>query len=192
MQTFATRPLTTSSAIPVESPQNYVVGQQRQQMSEIQFDKFPAPASFLVWKTRFKTHVSNGSDFPSEAMYWVKEVKMVDSLDELKSSRSVIGKNFPKCEVLHAKIASALNKIIQSSQFKKKVSLEEQKAQIEDRFLRRRPIAVMIFDYFRETGAHDTVLDYADFHSLLLFMMTMFRNSIRDGMKFYYVKDSIR
>ena len=30
MPTFASRPLTTSSTIPVESPQNYVVGQQRQ------------------------------------------------------------------------------------------------------------------------------------------------------------------
>ena len=64
--------------------------------------------------------------------------------------------------MLDAKIASALNKIIQNSQFKKKVSLEEQKAQKEDRFLRGRQIAFMIYDYFRVTGAHDTVLDYAD------------------------------
>ena len=40
MPTFATRPLTTSSTIPVELPQNYMVGQQRQQISELQFDKF--------------------------------------------------------------------------------------------------------------------------------------------------------
>ena len=74
----------------------------------------------------------------------------VDSLDELKSSRSVCGKNFPNFEMLDAKIASALNKIIQNSQFKKKVSLEEQKAQKEDRLLRGRQIAFMIYDYFRE------------------------------------------
>ena len=29
------------------------------------------------------------SDFPLDAMLWIKEVEMVDSLDELKSSRSV-------------------------------------------------------------------------------------------------------
>ena len=58
--------------------------------------------------------------------------------------------------MLDAKIASALNKIIQNPQFKKKVSLEEQKAQKEDRFLRGRQIAFMIYDYFRVTGAHDT------------------------------------
>ena len=63
---------------------------------------------------------------------------MVDSLDELKSSRSVYRKDFPNFEMSDAKIASALNKIIQNSHFEKKVSLEEQKAQIEDRFLRGR------------------------------------------------------
>ena len=44
-------------------------------------------------------------------MLWIKEVEMV----ELKSSRSVCGKNFPNFEILDAKIASALNKIIQNS-----------------------------------------------------------------------------
>ena len=77
--------------------------------------------------------------------------------------------------MLDAEIASPLNKIIQNSQFKKKVSLEEQKAQKEDRFLRGRQIAFMICDYFRVTGAHDAELDYADY-SLLLCMMTTFRN----------------
>ena len=130
-----------------------------------------------------KHKVSSGSDFLSEAMFWIKEVETVDSLDKLKSSRSVYGKDFPNFDTLDTKIASALNKIIQNSQFKKKVSLEEQKAQKEDRFLRGRQIAFMIYDYFRVTGAHDTVLDCA-YYSLLLFMMTTFRNSIRDGTKF--------
>ena len=127
MPTFASRPLTTSSTILVELPQNCVVGQQRQQMSELQFDKFPSPASFLVWKTRFKTQISNGSDFPSEAMLWINEVEMVDSLDELKSSRSAIGMNFPNFWMLGAKIASALNKIIQNSQFKRRLASRNRK-----------------------------------------------------------------
>ena len=70
--------------------------------------------------------------------------------------------------MLDAKIASALKKIIQNSRFKKKVSLEEQKAQKEDRFLRGRQIAFMIYDYFRGTAAHDAVLDYADLFSVTL------------------------
>ena len=70
--------------------------------------------------------------------------------------------------MLDAKIASALNKIIQNSNFKKKVSLEELKAQKEDQFPRRRQIAFMIYDYFRVTGAYHTVLDYAELFSVTL------------------------
>ena len=116
-------------------------------------------------------------------MLWIKEVEMVDSLEELQSSRSVAGKNFPNVEMLDARIASALNKIIQNSHFKKKVSLEEQKAQKEDRFLRGRQIAYMIYDYFRVTGTQDTILDCG--FILSLFATTTSRTSIRDAMKFY-------
>ena len=118
---------------------------------------------------------------------------MVDSLEKLKSSRSVYGMHLPNFEMLDAKIAHALNKIIQNSQFKKKVSLEEQ-----NRFLQGGQIAFMIYDNFRVTGAHDTVLDFADLFSVNLryynvqefdtrwdeVLMT-FGSSIRDGMKFY-------
>ena len=70
--------------------------------------------------------------------------------------------------MLDARIASVLKKIIQNSCLKKQVSLEEQKAQNEDRFLRGRQIAFMIYDYFRVTAGHDTVLDYADLFSITL------------------------
>ena len=70
--------------------------------------------------------------------------------------------------MLDARIASALNKIIENSHFKKMVSLEEQKAQKEDRFLRGRQNAYTIYDYFRVTGAHDIVLDYADLFTISL------------------------
>ena len=122
----------------------------------------------MFGKTRFKNQVTTCSDFPSDAMLWIKEVEMVDSVDEEKSSRSSEGEDFPNFEMLDAKIASALNKIIQNSYFKEKVTLEEQKAQQEDWFLRGRQIAYMIHDYFRETGAHDTVLGYADLLSITL------------------------
>ena len=84
----------------------------------------------------------------------------------LKSSRSFEGKDVPTFDMLDARIASALNKIIQNSYFKKKVSLEELKAQKEDQFVRGRQIAYIIYDYFRVTGAHDTVLDCADLFSI--------------------------
>ena len=86
MSTFATRPLTVSFAIPVELPQKYMVGQQRQQISELQFDKFSNPQSFSVWKIRLKNQVTTCFDFPSDAMLWIKEVEKVDSMEDLKSS----------------------------------------------------------------------------------------------------------
>ena len=39
----------------------------------------------MYWKIRFETQESSGSDFPSDALLWIKEVEMVDSVDELKS-----------------------------------------------------------------------------------------------------------
>ena len=45
-------------------------------------------------------------------MLWIKEVELVDSVDELRSSLSTRGISMPNFEVLDARIASALNKII--------------------------------------------------------------------------------
>ena len=109
-----------------DSSKNYGADQQRLQVSDLHFDKFPTPATFVCWKIRFKTEVCTCSQFPTEAMQWIKEVEMVDSVDELKSSVSVRGKQMPNFEVLDARIASALNRIIHNSQFKTRVSLEEQ------------------------------------------------------------------
>ena len=74
----------------------------------------------------------------------------------------------PNFEVLDARIASALNKIIHNSQFKRRISLEEQKGQKQDRFLRGRQIAYLIYEYFRVTGANDSVENYADLFTISL------------------------
>ena len=166
--------------------QNYTVNQQKLQIS-------PAlrqiPHVFLVlvleWKVKFKTEVRAGSGSPWEAMLWIKEVDTVDTIDDLTSSRSVQRHHFPNFEMLDMKIPSALNKIIPNSYFRNRVSLEKQRAQTQDRFLKGRQIAFMFCGCFRVTGAHDTVLDYADLFTLTV-RTTMFRNSIRSGTKLYY------
>ena len=107
-------------------------------------------------------------------MLWTKEVEMVDLVDDLRSSLSVRGIRMPHFEVLDAKIASALNRIIHNSPFKRRVSLEEQKAQKEDRFLRRRQIAYLIYEYFWVTGANDSVENYAALFTVVL------RNDIQE------------
>ena len=42
------------------------------------------------------------------------------------------------------------------------------KAQKEDRFLRGRQIACLIYEYFRVTGANDSVENYADLFTIVL------------------------
>ena len=44
------RQSTMNSFLPLEIPQNSMAGQKRLQMSELQFDKFSTPSSFLYWK----------------------------------------------------------------------------------------------------------------------------------------------
>ena len=151
-----------------DSSKNYGADQQRLQISDLHFDKFPTPATFACWKIRFKTEVCTCSQLPTEAMQWIKEVEMVDSVDDLKSSSSIRGISMPNFEVLDARIASALNKIIHNSHFIRRISLEEQKAQKQDRFLRGRQIAYLIYDQFRVTGAHDSVENYADLFTISL------------------------
>ena len=94
--------------------------------------------------------------------------EMVDSVDDLKSSSSTRGIPMPNFEVLDARIASALNRTIHSSHFKRRISLEEQKAQKQDRFLRGRQIAYLICDYFRVSGANDSVENSADLFTISL------------------------
>ena len=67
-----------------DSSKNYGADQQRLQISDLHFDKFPTPATFACWKIRFKTEVCTCLQFPTEAMQWIKEVELVDSVDELK------------------------------------------------------------------------------------------------------------
>ena len=58
--------------------------QQRLQVLDLHFDKFPTPATFACWKKRFKTEVCTCSQYRTEAMQWIKEVEMVDSVDDLR------------------------------------------------------------------------------------------------------------
>ena len=161
-------PSVKNSVIPGEgdSLKNYGADQQRLQISDLHFDKFPTPTAFACWKIRFKIEVCTCSQFPTEAKHWIKEVEMVDSVDDLESSSSIRGISMPNFEVLDARIASALNRIIHNSHFKRRVSLEEQKAQKQDRFLRGRQIAYLIYEYFRVTGTNDSVENYADLFTI--------------------------
>ena len=89
-------------------------------------------------------------------------------MDDLTTSQSIGGHRFPNIEMFDPKITSVLKEIIMNSNFKKEISQEEQKDQLEDRFLRGRQIVYLIYECFRVTGEHEAVLDYTDLFSITL------------------------
>ena len=96
-------------------------------------------------------------------MQWIEKVEIAISIDDLMTSRSITRRTeFPDCDMLDAKIASALNKIITSVHFRMRVTVEEQRAQKYDRFLRGRQIAYMIYEYFRAARAYQAVQGLSD------------------------------
>ena len=65
--------------------------------------------------------------------------------------------------MLDAMIASVLKTLLNTQMhFRKRVSVEEQRAQKHDRFSRGRQIAYMIYEYFRATGAYEAVQGLLD------------------------------
>ena len=119
-------------------------------------------------------------------MHWIKEVEIAKSTDDLMTSQSITGRrDFPDCKMLDAKIASALKKLLPSVHFRKRVSVEEQRAQKDDRILRGRQIAYMINEHFRATGACEAVQGLSDLFNIYAYRMMTFRISTQDGTKFH-------
>ena len=103
---------------------------------KLEFVIFPTPSNVAVWKMNFKSEVRSGASYPSEAIVWIDEMDAALSMDELKTSESVAGRFIPDFEILDSKIASALKKKLTPNDFKKRVYMEETKAQKEPIFLK--------------------------------------------------------
>ena len=101
----------------------------RYAISELHFWKFPNPDDFQCWRVNFKTELCVCTPFPQFTMSWVNEVEMGGSTDDLMASQSIRGKTFPDFEMLDARIASALRKIICSTSAGRRLCVEEQRAQ---------------------------------------------------------------
>ena len=120
---------------------------------------------FQSWKVNFKTEVCSKPADPHLTMHWIKEVEIAKSIDELLTSRSILGRNdFPDYDVLDAMIASAFKRLLNKHiHFRKRLSVEEQRTEKYDRFLRGRHIAHVIYKHFSATGAHETVQRLSNF-----------------------------
>ena len=70
--------------------------------------------------------------------------------------------------MLDAMISSALKTLLTHVHFRKGLSVEEQRAQKDDRFLRGRQIAYMIYEYSRAIGAYEAVQGHSDLFNFRL------------------------
>ena len=147
--------------------QNCMMEIPRNQISELHFDEFPDTSGFQCWQTNCKTEVRSCSGCSAVAMLWITEVEVAKSVDDLMTSQSIEGHVFLDFEMLDAKTACALKRIITNQYFRRRIDVEEQHAQKYDRILRRRHIADMVYEHVRATGAHQAALDLSDlFHVL--------------------------
>ena len=82
-------------------------------MSDMHPGKFPDSVEFQSWKANSKTeHCLRTADLHL-AMHLIKEVEVAKSIDELMTSRSIVGRDdFPDFCMLDAMIASALKKVL--------------------------------------------------------------------------------
>ena len=131
---------------------------------------------FQSWKSNFRIEVCMRTADPQVTMLWIKEIEIAKSIDEHRTSRSIMKKDFLEFDMLDAMIASASRKLINTqSTFRKRVSVEEQRGQNTDRFLRGRQIAYMDDEYVRATGAYEAVQGLAD-----LVTMTLQNDNVQD------------
>ena len=109
-------------------------------------------------------------------MQWIKDIETAKSIDDLITPRSMLGRtDVPDNDMLDAMMTSAWRKLFdKQTHFRKKVIVEEQRAQNNHRFLRGRQIASMIYEYF-PSGVYDGVQGLSD-----LFSIRLHNNNIQD------------
>ena len=109
----------------------YGISKLENQLQELRF----VPEQTILWSS----------------MHWIKEVQITKSIDELVISRSIEERSdVPDFDMLDTMITSALKKLLNTQiHFRKRVSVEGQRAQKSDRFLGGRRITHMIHEHFR-------------------------------------------
>ena len=125
--------------------------------SEMHLGTFTDPMKFQNWIVNFRAEVCSKAKNPTLALQWIKEIDAAKSLDDLITPKSITVKDLPDYEELDLMIASALNCYGKQTHFRKKISVEEQRAQKDNRFLRGRHIAYLIYEYFRPAGSFDEI-----------------------------------
>ena len=98
-------------------------------------------------------------------MLWNKEVEIAKSVDDLGTSQSIEGRDIPDFEMLDAQMASALKKLISSSE-EEQMSKSRMPKNTTDST--RKADCYVIYDHFRATAAYDAALVLSDLFTVSL------------------------
>ena len=87
------------------------------------------------WIVHFRKEVCSKAKNPTLALQWIKEIEAAKSLDNLITPKSTTGKDFPDYAELDLMRSAALKRCYdKQTNFRKKLSVEEQRAQKDNRF----------------------------------------------------------
>ena len=101
----------------------------------IAFDKFADTSDFqCVGRQISRFEVCSCTGYLTHAMLWIKDVEVDKSVDDLVTSQSRKGLVFSSFEMLDAKIASALLRIISEQYCRRKINVEQQKSKHKTEF----------------------------------------------------------
>ena len=119
---------------------NGMIDYPRFPISEMHLGKFPDSMEFQSWTVNFKTEICSKTAYPHFTIHSIKEVEIVKSIGESLTSRSTAGRtDFSDFDMLDTMIASGLKRLLDKHiHFRKRVSVEEQRVQKDDRVLRGR------------------------------------------------------
>ena len=138
-------------------------------ISELHLGTFLDSKEFQSWKAIFKTEVCSKSADHHLAMHWIKEVEVAKSIDELMTSRSIVGRtDFPDYDMIDAMIPSASKRLLEAHSLPKKSKCRRAARSKHDRFLRGVQSAYMIYESFRATEAYEAVQELSDLFNVRL------------------------
>ena len=146
------------------------------------------PATFACWKIRFKTQVCTCSQFPTEAMQWIKEVEMVDSVDDFIHVFVINQRNS------NAEFSSTRCEDCFSTEQKSSIILTSKEESVwRNKRPRKRTVSFAVGRLLTESiitsGSLESMIlsKTMPTYSLSDFEMMIFRNSIWSGTEFYYL-----
>ena len=166
------------SVEPLRSPSHHWIQQTEcdsawnlkvRRLVELHFDKFPTPATFACWKIRFKTEVCTCSQFPTEAKCngskkWSWLIQWMNW--DLRHLLVVF-----QCRILKYLMQGLLQRWTKSSI----ILISQEESVWRNKRPRSRIVSFvadrllpLIYDYFRVTGVHDSVENYADLFTISL------------------------